>query len=355
MDRYDHFTEDLKVLGNNAEEMIRQVIATCTWAYKYHYLTKRIEGPYLPYLLWSLTPRVESWRTPAIRPGHCNDYHAEIKRGWRYLIILLQFWMDNNATSHIQGGPVRPISPLANIVKETANLILPEGFRICWKNVVEDTPWYRHRDFARLLPVSPEPVNRLEKAMRLFHEKTDKILRQNWANRQGWISRSPVAETINTRRPEEDEPIAGQFDDEDLGHDMFDPLETAMTTPVQNEGNATTVPLEHQPATPSQEVEDVPMSQAKRRFPTFTSPRYRQDEIASWEEPACPPGMPELLSRTPGTTPRTTPKPSPKTTPKTTPQTSPNRPSPCKSSLRGHTRGAVNSPSGRGRGTFLSP
>ena len=179
MERYAHFTEDLKVLGSNAEEMIRQVIATCVWAYKYHQLTGQIEGPYLPYLLWSPTPRVEGWRTPTIRSGHCNDYRAEVKRGWRYLVVLLQFWMDNNATIRIRGGPVRPISPLANVVKETANLILPEGFHIYWKNVVEDTPWYRHRNYASLIAVSLAPVNRLEKAMKLYHDKTSEILEKN--------------------------------------------------------------------------------------------------------------------------------------------------------------------------------
>ena len=66
MDRYAHFTKDLKVLGSNAEEMIRQVIATCVWAYEYHHLTGQIESPYLPYLLWSPTPRVEGWRMPTI-------------------------------------------------------------------------------------------------------------------------------------------------------------------------------------------------------------------------------------------------------------------------------------------------
>ena len=91
MDRYAHFTEDLKVLGSNAEEMIRQVIATCVWAYKYHQLTRRIEGPYLPYLLWSPTPRVEGWRTPTIRPGQCDDYQSDVSRSWLYLVILLQF------------------------------------------------------------------------------------------------------------------------------------------------------------------------------------------------------------------------------------------------------------------------
>ena len=67
---------------------------------------------------------------PTIQSGHCNDYRAEVKRSWRYLIILLQFWMDNNAMVCIRGGPVRPIWPLANVVKETANLILPKGFHI---------------------------------------------------------------------------------------------------------------------------------------------------------------------------------------------------------------------------------
>ena len=191
--------------------------------------------------------------------------------------------------------------------------------------------------------------------MRLFHDKTDMILQCNLAKRQLWASHSPAAEIISTRHPEKDEPVAGQFEDEDLGHDVYDPLEMPTTTPVQDEEDTMAVRQEHHPATSSQGVEDVLTPQAARCFPTFTSPRYQQEEIASQEEPAYPPGMPELLSRTPGTTPKTTPKPSPKTTPKATPQTSPHRPSPCKLSLRGHARGAVNSPSGFGRGMSLSP
>ena len=181
--------------------------------------------------------------------------------------------------------------------------------------------------------------------MRLYHDKTDEILTKNKASRQEWLPHSPAAETICTCRPEVDEPVTGQFDDKDLSRDVYDPLETPTTTPVQDEETAMTEQMESQPATASQPMEDVLTSQAPHRFPTFTSPRYRQEEIASQEEPA---DMPELLSRTPGTTPKVTPKPSPKTTPKATPQVSPDRPSPVKSSLRGRPRGAVNSPSGRG-------
>ena len=352
MERYAHFTEDLKVLGSNAEEMIRQVIATCVWGYEFNRLTGQIEVPYLPYLLWSPTPRVEGWRTPTIRPGKCNDHRAEVKRGWRYLVVLLQFWMDNNATIRIRGSPVRPMSPLSNVVKETANLILPECFRIYWKNVVEDTPWYLHRIYANLIAVSPEPVNRLEKAMKLYHEKTSEILEKTRAKRREWTPRSPAAESSHMRPLVEDKVVAGQFDDENLGQDVIDPLETPTTTPVQDEETATTGQSEPPVAEEAPSSQNASTPQSTRRFPTFTSPSYRQEEIASQGDPA---DMPELLPRTPGTTPKNTPGPSPRTTPRVTPISSPNRPSPVVSSLRGRHRGAVNSPSGRGRGTPLPP
>ena len=110
--------------------------------------------------------------------GCCPDYHDE-KKKWRYFVIIRQFWMENNATISQLGGPVRPISHL--VIKETANLVLPDGFQIHWKHVVEDAPWYRHRDYACLLPVLPEPTNCMEKGMLLFNKKTDKILKEQVA------------------------------------------------------------------------------------------------------------------------------------------------------------------------------
>ena len=203
-----------------------------------------------------------------------------------------------------------------------------------------------------MMAVSPAPVNRLEKAMKLYHEKMTEILAKNKANRQKWLPRSPAIEASCSCHREVDEPVTGQFNDEDLSRDVYDPLQTPTTTPVQDEETAMTEQPESLPAATNQPIEDAPTPTASRRFPTFTSPRYWQEEIASQGDPA---DMPELLPRTPGTTPRVTPKPSPKTTPKATPQTSPDRPSLVKSSLRGRTRGAVNSPSGRGRGTPLPP
>ena len=204
-------------------------------------------------------------------------------------------------------------------------MILPEGFCIYWKNVVEDTPWYRHRDYTSLIAVSPAPVNRLEKAMRLYHDKTTEILEKNRANKQKWLSRSPATETSYSHHPEVGEPVTGQFDDEDLSHDMYDPLETPTMTPVQDEVTSTMEKPESRPATANQPTEDVLTPQTPHRYPTFTSPSYRQEEIASQGDPT---DMPELLPMTPGITPKAMPKPSPRTTPKAMPQASPNRPSP---------------------------
>ena len=179
------------------------------------------------------------------------------------------------------------------MVKETANLILPEGFRICWKNIVEDTPWYRHRDFKRLLPVFPDPKNRLEKAMRLFHDKTDRILQRNLAWKQEWARRSPAPETVYTHHLEKDEPTEGQFDDEDLGREVINPLETLMVTPIQDEENVT---KDDQSTASGQGIgmEDAPSSQDKCRFPMFTSPSYRQEGIASQGEPDYPSSLAAL-------------------------------------------------------------
>ena len=132
------------------------------------------------------SPRVEHWRMPMMHLGCCPDFPDEMKKRWRYLVIILQFWMDHNATVHIRGRLVRPMSPLASVVKETANLVLLDGFQIHWKHIVEDMPWYQHWDYARLQPVSPQLTNCLEKGMLLFHNKTDKILKEQVADTMHW-------------------------------------------------------------------------------------------------------------------------------------------------------------------------
>ena len=105
--------------------------------------------------------------------------------------------------------------------------------------------------------------------MRLFHEKMDRILQKTVTHRQEWIRHSPATETVYSRRSERDEPAEGQFDDEDLSREVYDPLKTPTVIPVQDKENITmtsTATKGDQSTTSGQEVgmEDVPSSQDKR-------------------------------------------------------------------------------------------
>ena len=104
--KYDHYKEDLKAFGNNAEEILLQVVATCTWACEYHGKTQRTLDPYLPYMLWSQASRHGEWDVSEIDDLKNSEYRDKCKERWKYLVMLLQFWMDNNAMVCIRGGPV---------------------------------------------------------------------------------------------------------------------------------------------------------------------------------------------------------------------------------------------------------
>ena len=83
--------------------------------------------PYLPYMLWSQGSQQNDWEVPEIDLKN-SEYRDKCEERWKFLVILLQFWMDNNATVHIRGGPVQPMLGLAKLVKDTANYVLPLGF-----------------------------------------------------------------------------------------------------------------------------------------------------------------------------------------------------------------------------------
>ena len=216
--------------------------------------------------------------------------------------------------------------PLVSVIKETANLILPNGFQIHWKHVVDDMPWYRHWDYAYLLPVSPGPTNCLEKGMLLFHQKTDKILKEQIARCHMLTYHSPHPKIIYQHTETKSRPKEGQFENEDLAENVYNPLEFPTMTPVQDEGPAIVGEATHvevtQPAVVEEENKtmgqgddsagNAPSSQKKHHYNTFTSPGYRQEEIASRGEAKHVSGMPELLSRMPGMMPRATPSALPK-------------------------------------------
>ena len=72
--KYEHYSDDLKVFGNNAEELLLQVVATCTWAPEYHDLTECTLDPYLPYILWAQLSKFDDWEVPTIDDLNHYEY-----------------------------------------------------------------------------------------------------------------------------------------------------------------------------------------------------------------------------------------------------------------------------------------
>ena len=180
-------------------------------------------------MLWALGSLHDEWDMPTIDDLKNHEYRDMCKERWKYLVILLQFWMDNNAMVHIRGGPVQPMSALAKLVKDMANYVLPSGFQISWKHIVQQTPWYHCQDFCRLLAVTQSRTrNHLEETVMQHHNKTMKLLcdQKCGDSRSTRQREEPCCEPI-------DMPTSGQFDlDEDLEVDVYNPLETPTDTPI---------------------------------------------------------------------------------------------------------------------------
>ena len=167
------------------------------------------------------------------------EYQAKCKERWKYLIVLLQFWMDNNTSVQIKGSPIRPMSALAKLVKDTANCILPLGFHISWKHIVKKMLWYNFQDYQRLLTiVTLHPKQCLEQVMLHYHKKlAQMIMGQQCLCTTHGHSTSPRPPSMPiTSEAMQEMPIEGQFDqDDNLGQDPYDSLKTPMNTLVHNE------------------------------------------------------------------------------------------------------------------------
>ena len=161
-----------------------------------------------------------------------TEYRDKCKERWKYLIMLLQFWMDNNAMVCIRGGPIRPMSALAKFIKDTANCVLPSGFQISWKHIIQQTPWYQYWDYHQLLAITPRHSrHHLEDAMLQHHNKTVKLLKE-----QTRRDPCPVHPKKDHQWEPIDTPASGQFNlDDDLEVEFYNPLETPTDMPIQDE------------------------------------------------------------------------------------------------------------------------
>ena len=185
-----------------------------------------------------------------------------------------------------------PCQELAKLVKDAAYYVLLSGFRISWKHIVQQTPWYHYHNYRRMLAVTLRcDKNRLEETMMQHHNKMEKILQE-----QRCRSLRPTPHKEEPQHEPVSAPTSGQFDlDKDLEADVYNLLVTRTDTPVQDEDStpiqedSPTETAQSNAVTPAKdcmldEVDDnisiMSSSQEKQWKAKFTSLTYRQQEVA---------------------------------------------------------------------------
>ena len=78
-------------------------------------------------------------------PG--GDVRQCCQESWKWLVTVLQFWMDEAtvADGAVYGGRVHPASALAQYVMDTVNPGLEPGSKASWEDVITRMPWLTKR------------------------------------------------------------------------------------------------------------------------------------------------------------------------------------------------------------------
>ena len=104
-----------------------------------------------PYLFTPLPESCQSGAQVPVKPsqlaGPGGDVRHPSRESWKWLVTVLQFWMDEAtvADGAVYGGRVRPASALAEYVMDTVNPGLEPGSKVSWEDVITRTPWMSKR------------------------------------------------------------------------------------------------------------------------------------------------------------------------------------------------------------------
>ena len=84
---------------------------------------------------------------PSQLAGPGGDVRHRSRESWKWLVTVLQSWMDEAtvADGAVYGGRIRPASALAEYVMDTVNLGLEPGSKVSWEDVITRTPWMSKR------------------------------------------------------------------------------------------------------------------------------------------------------------------------------------------------------------------
>ena len=140
---YPDEVKSLRYFGRNARGFAMGIVAIADWGRRY--LDKGLKYPIPtipPYLFTPLPESRQSGAQVPVKPsqlaGPGGDVRHRSRESWKWLVTVLQFWMDEAtvADGAVYGGHVRPASALAEYVMDTVNPGLEPGSKVSWEDVV---------------------------------------------------------------------------------------------------------------------------------------------------------------------------------------------------------------------------
>ena len=149
---YPDKVKSLRYFGRNARDFAMGIVAIADWGRRY--LDKGLKYPIPTIPLYLFTPLPESCQSGAqvpVKPSQLGGTGGDVRQccqeSWKWLMTVLQFWMDEATVTDgaVYGGRVRPASALVQYVMDTVNLGLEPGSKVSWEDVITRKPWLTKR------------------------------------------------------------------------------------------------------------------------------------------------------------------------------------------------------------------
>ena len=149
---YPDEVKSLRYFGRNARDFAMGIVAIADWGRRY--LDKGLWCPVLtipPYLFTPLPEACQSGAQVPVKPSQLGAPRGDVRQcfreSWKWLVTVLQFWMDEATVADgvVYGGHIHPPSALAQYGMDTVNPGLEPGSKVSWEDVITRTPWLTKR------------------------------------------------------------------------------------------------------------------------------------------------------------------------------------------------------------------
>ena len=149
---YPDEVRSLRYFERNAFDFAMGIVAIADWGRRY--LDKGLKYPIPtipPYLFTPLPESCQSGAQVPVKPsqlgGPGGDVRHHCRESWKWLVTVLQFWMDEATVTDgaVYGGRVRSASALAQYMMDTVNPGLESGSKVSLEDVITRTPWMSKR------------------------------------------------------------------------------------------------------------------------------------------------------------------------------------------------------------------